>query len=81
MSVLVLAEHNNADFAPATLNTITAAAELSADVHVLVAGSNCKPVAEALSKVKGVSRVRVSDDSRYEHPLAEPLAALLVSLA
>ncbi len=81
MTVLVLAEHNNAALAPATLNTITAAVNLSDDVHVLVAGSGCKPVADALSKVKGVSKVRVSDDSRYEHPLAEPLAALLVNLA
>ncbi len=81
MSVLVLAEHNNAALASATLNTITAAARLSDDVHVLVAGSNCKPVAETLSKVQGVSKVRVSDDPRYEHPLAEPLAALLVNLA
>ncbi len=81
MTVLVLAEHNNAALAPATLNTITAAGKLSDDVHVLVAGGGCKPVADALSKVKGVSKVRVSDDPRYEHPLAEPLAALLVSLA
>ncbi len=81
MSVLVLAEHNNAALASATLNTITAAARLSDDVHVLVAGSNCKPVADTLSKVQGVSKVRVSDDPRYEHPLAEPLAALLVNLA
>ena len=81
MSVLVLAEHNNAELAAATLNTITAAGKLSDDVHVLVAGSSCRPVAEAVSKVKGVSKVRLSDDPRYRHPLAEPLAALLVSLA
>jgi electron transfer flavoprotein alpha subunit len=81
MSVLVLAEHNNAELAAATLNTITAAGKLSDDVHVLVAGSGCKPVAEALSGVEGVSKVRISDDPRYQHPLAEPLAALLVSLA
>ena len=81
MTVLVLAEHDNAALVPATLNTITAAAELSDDVHVLVAGSGCGPVAEAISKVQGVSKVRVSDDSRYQHPLAEPLAALLVEVA
>jgi electron transfer flavoprotein alpha subunit len=81
MSVLVLSEHNNTELAAATLNTITAAAKLSDDVHVLVAGSGCKPVAEALSRVKGVSKVRVSDDPRYQHPLAEPLAALLLSVA
>ncbi|MDX1529334.1 MAG: FAD-binding protein [Gammaproteobacteria bacterium] len=81
MTVLVLAEHDNAALAPATLNTITAAAKLADDVHVLVAGSGCRPVAEAISKVQGVSKVRVSDDSRYQHPLAEPLAALLVEVA
>lgn len=81
MTVLVLAEHNNAALAAATLNTITAAGKLSDDVHVLVAGSGCKPVTETLSKVQGVTKVRVSDDPRYEHPLAEPLAALLVALA
>ncbi len=81
MTVLVLAEHNNAALASATLNTITAAGKLSDDVHVLVAGSGCKPVAETISKVQGVTKVRVSDDPRYEHPLAEPLAALLVGLA
>jgi electron transfer flavoprotein alpha subunit len=81
MTILVLAEHDNTALAAATLNTISAAGKLSDDVHVLVAGSNCKPVTESLSKARGVSKVRVSDDSRYEHPLAEPLAALLVSLA
>jgi electron transfer flavoprotein alpha subunit len=81
MSVLILAEHNNAEPASATLNTVTAATKLSDDVHVLVAGSGCKDVAGALSKVAGVTKVRVADDPRYEHPLAEPLAALIVSLA
>ena len=81
MSVLILAEHNNAEPASATLNTVTAATKLSDDVHVLVAGSGCKDVAAALSKVAGVTKVRVADDPRYEHPLAEPLAALIVSLA
>jgi electron transfer flavoprotein alpha subunit len=80
MTVLVLAEHDNAALAAATLNTISAAGELSDDVHVLVAGSNCRSVTESLSKVEGVSKLRVADDPRYEHPLAEPLAALLVSL-
>jgi electron transfer flavoprotein alpha subunit len=81
MSVLVLAEHNNAELSPATLNTVTAAAKMDADVHLLVAGSNCAAVGEAAAKVAGVTKVRVADDPRYEHPLAESVADLLVSIA
>ncbi len=81
MSVLVLAEHDNAELSPGLLNTIAAAMQLENDVHVLVAGHNCRPVAEAAAKCAGVTKVRISDDPRYEHPLAEPLAALLVSVA
>ncbi len=81
MSVLVLAEHDNAELSPGLLNTIAAATQLENDVHVLVAGHNCRPVAEAAAKCAGVTKVRISDDPRYEHPLAEPLAALLVSVA
>jgi electron transfer flavoprotein alpha subunit len=81
MSVLVLAEHNNAELSSATLNTVTAAAKMDADVHVLVAGSGCAAVGEAAAKIAGVTKVRVADDARYEHPLAESVADLLVSLA
>jgi len=81
MSVLVVAEHDNEQLIPATLNTITAATQLGDDVHVLVAGENCAPVAEAASKVAGVTKVRCADDARYGHGVAEPLAALVVSLA
>jgi electron transfer flavoprotein alpha subunit len=81
MSVLVVAEHDNEQLIPATLNTITAAAQLGDDVHVLVAGENCAAAAEAASKVAGVTKVRCADDARYAHGVAEPLAALVVSLA
>ena len=81
MSVLVVAEHDNEHLGAATLNTITAASQLSDDVHVLVAGENCAAVAEALAKVAGVTKVRCADDARYAHGVAEPLAALVVSLA
>jgi electron transfer flavoprotein alpha subunit len=81
MSVLVVAEHDNEQLISATLNTITAATQLGDDVHVLVAGENCAPVAEAASKVAGVTKVRCADDARYGHGVAEPLAALVVSLA
>jgi electron transfer flavoprotein alpha subunit len=81
MSVLVVAEHDNESLGSATLNTITAASQLSDDVQVLVAGENCAAVADAAAKITGVSKVRCADDGRYANGLAEPLAALVVSLA
>jgi len=81
MSVLVLAEHNNERLNPATLSTVTAAQQIDDEVHVLVAGRDCGAVAEEAARAQGVARVRVADDERYAHPLAEPLANLVVSVA
>jgi electron transfer flavoprotein alpha subunit len=81
MSVLVVAEHDNENLVAATLNTVTAARQLSDDVHLLVAGENCAGVAEAAAKVAGVTKVLCADDARYAHGLAETLAALVVGLA
>ncbi|MFN3233506.1 MAG: electron transfer flavoprotein subunit alpha/FixB family protein [Alphaproteobacteria bacterium] len=81
MATLVLAEHDNAELKPATLNVVTAAGELGSDVHVLVAGSGCQAAADAAAKVAGVSAVIMVDDPLYEHPLAEVLAPLIVSMA
>ena len=81
MSVLVIAEHDNAALRPATLNTVTAAAQLGGDVHVLVVGSNCSGAADAAAKVAGVSKVLVADDPAYAHRLAENVAPLIVKLA
>ena len=81
MSVLVIAEHDNAALAAATLNTIAAAREFGDDVHVLVAGAGCAAVADAAAKADGVSKVRVADDPAYASQLAENLASLIVSLA
>ena len=80
MSVLVLAEHDNAELKAATLNTVTAAAALG-DVTVLVAGSGCGGVAEAAAKVAGVAKVLCADADIYADALAENVAPLLVSLA
>jgi electron transfer flavoprotein alpha subunit len=81
MSVLVVAEHDNESLGAATLNTVTAAAQLDDDVHVLVAGSNCDGAAQAAAKVAGVAKVLCADDPRYDHGVAEALAALVVELA
>lgn len=81
MSTLVIAEHDNSTLKAATLNTVTAASQMGGEVHLLVAGSNCASVAEQAAKVAGVTTVKVVDDAQYEHPLAENLSALVVSLA
>ena len=81
MTVLVVAEHDNAELKDPTLNTITAAAEIGGDIHVLVAGTGCRAVADAAAAVAGVSKVLAADDPAYEHHLAETMAPLLVSLA
>jgi electron transfer flavoprotein alpha subunit len=80
MSVLVISEHDNADLKPATLNTITAAAQLG-DVTVLVAGQGCRPVADTCAKVAGVAKVLLAEADIYAHPMAESMAALVVGLA
>jgi len=81
MSILVIAEHDNAQLKGATLNTITAAAELGDEIQVLVAGEGCAAAADAAASVAGVSKVLVADAAHYAHSLAENLAALVVSLA
>jgi electron transfer flavoprotein alpha subunit len=81
MSILVIAEHDNATLKAATLNTITAAARLGDDLHVLVAGHDCGAVAEAAARVAGVKKVLVADAPHYAHQLAENVAALVVGLA
>ena len=80
MSVLVLADHDNRALKPATLNTITAACAFGA-VDVLIAGADCRTVADSAAKVKGVAKVLVADAPLYQHPLAETLAPLVVGLA
>lgn len=80
MTVLVIAEHDNQELKPATLNTITAAAELG-DVEILVLGHQCSSVSDAAAKVAGVGKVRVADSEFLEHPLAERLAPTIVKLA
>ncbi|WP_444912988.1 electron transfer flavoprotein subunit alpha/FixB family protein [Microbulbifer sp. PAAF003] len=80
MSILVIAEHDNAELKGATLNTIAAAKVIGGDVAVLVAGSGCGPVAEAAAKAEGVSKVLLADNAAYEHQLAENVAKLVADL-
>ena len=81
MPTLLLAEHDNKSLKDATSKALTAAKAIGADVHILVAGHNCKPVADAAAKLDGVKKVLLADAPAYEHMLAEPTAALIVSLA
>jgi electron transfer flavoprotein alpha subunit len=81
MTTLLLAKHDNKSLNEATRKALTAARELGAPVHVLVAGLGAKAVADAAAKLDGVEKVLLADDAAYEHRLAEPLAALIVSLA
>src|SRR5262247_1817581 len=81
MATLLVAEHDNKTLKDATHKALTAATALGGDVHVLVAGKGCRPVAEAAAKLAGVTKVRIADGDGYEHMLAEPVAALVHSLA
>jgi electron transfer flavoprotein alpha subunit len=81
MTTLLIAEHDNASVKDATAKALTAAKALGAEVHVLVAGKDCKAAAEDAAKLEGVAKVVVADAASYEHQLAEPLAALIVTLA
>ena len=80
MSILVVAEHDNSELKSATLNAVTAAAQLG-EVNLLVAGENCGGVAELAAKVAGVAKVLVADDAAFAHGLAENVASLLVDMA
>jgi electron transfer flavoprotein alpha subunit len=81
MTTLLVAEHDDNSLNGATHKAMTAAKALGADVHVLVAGSGCKPAADAAAKIDGAAKVLIADDAKYAHRLAEPMAALIVSLA
>ncbi|MCX2794915.1 electron transfer flavoprotein alpha subunit [Microbulbifer thermotolerans] len=80
MSILVIAEHDNAEIKGATLNTIAAAKAIGDDIHLLVAGANCAAASEAAAKIEGVSKVLVADNAAYEHQLAENVAKLVADL-
>jgi electron transfer flavoprotein alpha subunit len=81
MSILVIAEHDNTTLKPATLNTVTAAAQCGGDVHILVAGHNAAGVAQAAAQVAGVSKVLHADSDALAHGLAENVAAQVLAIA
>ncbi|MDR6585608.1 electron transfer flavoprotein subunit alpha [Herbaspirillum sp. BH-1] len=81
MTALVIAEHDNASLKGSTLNTITAAVQAGGDVHVLVAGSNAKAVADAAAQVAGVAKVLLADGAQFVDGLAENVAEQVLAIA
>jgi len=81
MAILVIAEHDNKQLKTGVANTIAAAANIGADISVLVAGGGCAEAAAAAAKIAGVTKVLVADAPQYANPLAENLAALVLSIA
>jgi electron transfer flavoprotein alpha subunit len=81
VATLLVAEAANGRLTDITAKALTAATQLGEPVDILIAARNAGAPAEAAAKLAGVRRVRVADDPLYEHGLAEPLAALIVSLA
>jgi electron transfer flavoprotein alpha subunit len=80
MTVLLLADHDNATLSGGVAKAISAARALGQDVHVLVAGTGCKGVAEAAAKLEGIGKVLHADAPQFGHQLAEEIAALIVGL-
>ena len=80
MSVLLLADHNNATLGSATLKAMSAAKALGGDVHVLVAGASCGAVAEQAAKLDGAAKVLVADAPNLANGLAEEMAGLIVPM-
>ncbi|MGO7732787.1 electron transfer flavoprotein subunit alpha/FixB family protein [Rhizobium johnstonii] len=81
MTILLLADHDNASLSDQTAKALTAASKIGGDVHVLVAGKAAKPAADAAAKLAGVSKVLLAESDELANNLAEPLADLIVSLA
>lgn len=81
MTILVIAEHDNAALKAATLNTVAAAQKIGGDIHVLVAGSGCAAAAQQAAGLQGVSTVKVADAAHYASQTAENLTALVIANA
>ena len=81
MAILLVAEHDNTTISDQTAKALTAALEIGSDVDVLVAGKGARAAADAAAKLKGVGNVLLVEAAELEQHLAEPMAALIVSLA
>jgi len=81
MTILLIAEHDNAEIKGATLNAVTAAAKLGGELHILVAGHNAQAVAEQAAKIAGVSKVLLADAPQLAAQLAENVEATVLPIA
>lgn len=81
MTCLVIAEHDNASIKPATFNTVTAAALVGGEIHLLVAGGECAAAAATAATIAGVTKVLLVDAAHYADQSPENIAALVVALA
>lgn len=81
MAVLIVAEHSQAQLSPATLATITAGLQIANQVDLLIAGQECQQVVDSAKKIQGVAKVLVAEEAHLAYPLAEDMAALLLSVA
>ncbi len=81
MTILVIAEHDNASIKAATLNTIAAASKIGGDIHVLVAGSNAQAAADAAAKIVGVAKVLLADAPQLADGLAENIDGTVLQIA
>lgn len=81
MTILVIAEHDNASIKAATLNTVTAAAKIGGEIHVLVAGFNAQGAATEAAKLTGVSKVLLADAPQLAEGLAENVEGVVLRIA
>ncbi|RLP23940.1 electron transfer flavoprotein subunit alpha/FixB family protein [Mesorhizobium sp. YM1C-6-2] len=81
MAILLIAEHDNQSLSDQTAKALSAASRIGSDIDVLVAGNGAKAAADAAAKLSGVRKVLLAEAPALENRLAEPLAALIVSLA
>ncbi len=81
MSILVLAEHNNIDIKPSTLNTISAASQIEEEIDVLVTGFQCEELSKKIAKCEKVSKVIFVDNEKLKNPIAENIEPIVLSVA
>lgn len=81
MAILVIANHDGTTLSASTAKVVSAATQLPGEVTVLLAGSDCKAIAEQAAKITGVSQVLLADNVVYQHQLAENMAELVKSVA
>lgn len=81
MTTLVIAEHDNASLKPSTLNTVSAALQCGAEVHILIAGHNAGPAAAAAAAIQGVAKVLHTESPAFAHGLAENITTQVTTMA